>query len=613
MSTESPNKHIVEYLNGYIEKKDIDHAVMINGHWGCGKTHFIKDYIENSSSKKDFCHISLYGITKTSDINNRIFFSLHPKLTGKKTRIALLGAAKVISVLPYVQNLPKLSAKDISGFLTNKIFIFDDFERCILSPVELLGYVNSFVEHDHIPTIILANESEMFLDKTPPSDENKSLEQKKYDKTREKLIGKTFSVKNDNKEIVPKIINRLDLIPEVKDVLQKNIDLLFKLLDSTKKNNYRALQHCIRDFDHICDYFDKELMKDEEFLKMMDAFFSISYEVQINNVTFHDLKQNPYTISLFSDHGSPKKEKTQEEQKVAGFYERHPDLFRWNHDINWEDVFNFTNINQLVSVLDEKIAKREPHIFEKLWWWYKTKQEDLDKLILEVESEIEQKTFKHPAVILHIFSTFCSLSQEKLYPKTLEEIRKWAVEYISNIELEDSDDFLDDFPNWNSWGGLGFQAIETEEVKYLLKLLTDKTRAKLNSVGLKYYKQLLKKLEQNDSDISNWLDELRHNTLFSKADPALLLETLISEGPKVIMDNDSWIKKRVIEAGLCGSSKVEDPFWIEFKKRIIEYLKTAPASTTKCAFKRLLKKVYDVDKDELKKEIKASESTEEAK
>ena len=43
----------------------------------------------------------------------------------------------------------------------DKILCFDDLERANVDVIDILGYINNFVEHDHIKTIIICNEKEL--------------------------------------------------------------------------------------------------------------------------------------------------------------------------------------------------------------------------------------------------------------------------------------------------------------------------------------------------------------------------------------------------------------------------------------------------------------------
>jgi hypothetical protein len=43
----------------------------------------------------------------------------------------------------------------------DKVLCFDDLERANINVVDILGYINNFVEHDNIKTIIICNEKEI--------------------------------------------------------------------------------------------------------------------------------------------------------------------------------------------------------------------------------------------------------------------------------------------------------------------------------------------------------------------------------------------------------------------------------------------------------------------
>lgn len=60
------NEEILELIQHYLVTNIYNYAVLIDGDWGCGKTHFIKydliPNIEKSERGKKPIYISLYGI-----------------------------------------------------------------------------------------------------------------------------------------------------------------------------------------------------------------------------------------------------------------------------------------------------------------------------------------------------------------------------------------------------------------------------------------------------------------------------------------------------------------------------------------------------------------------
>lgn len=98
-----PNQWIWNYFNEYVTNLDPQYALFINGHWGCGKTFFIKkwiDYYNSLSAQKDKTlrpiYVSLYGLKHTSQIADVIKRELYPMLYSKAAKIGK-SVLKVVS------------------------------------------------------------------------------------------------------------------------------------------------------------------------------------------------------------------------------------------------------------------------------------------------------------------------------------------------------------------------------------------------------------------------------------------------------------------------------------------------------------------------------------
>ena len=70
---------LVESILDYIRKPYTDHAIMINGEWGSGKTYFwnnkVKSKIESieiDGKRYKTIYMSLYGISNLDDISKKI-------------------------------------------------------------------------------------------------------------------------------------------------------------------------------------------------------------------------------------------------------------------------------------------------------------------------------------------------------------------------------------------------------------------------------------------------------------------------------------------------------------------------------------------------------------
>ena len=179
---------LVESILDYIRAEYTDYAIMINGEWGSGKTYFwnhkIKPKIEAmqvNGKKLTPIYMSLYGISNLEEISKKIFIET-TQLMDKNLK-KFMGASGVGSIPEYAktgldmanffgvtQNGDRL---DYAQFFStdDKVLCFDDLERANVDVIDILGYINNFVEHDHIKTIIICNEKELSTkpNHNPPS------------------------------------------------------------------------------------------------------------------------------------------------------------------------------------------------------------------------------------------------------------------------------------------------------------------------------------------------------------------------------------------------------------------------------------------------------------
>ena len=169
---------LVESILDYIRKPYTDHAIMINGEWGSGKTYFWNNKVKNKIESIDIngkryktIYMSLYGISNLDDISKKIFIEMNPALNKSVKKI--LDSRHMSYIPEYVKTgidmansfgfMQTNDKVDYSKFfdVDDKVLCFDDLERADVDVIDVLGYINNFVEHDHIKTIIICNEKEL--------------------------------------------------------------------------------------------------------------------------------------------------------------------------------------------------------------------------------------------------------------------------------------------------------------------------------------------------------------------------------------------------------------------------------------------------------------------
>jgi hypothetical protein len=182
-----------------------DHAIMIDAPWGAGKTHFIKAYLQtrDADARKEadftgapFLYASLYGVSSSDDVREQFYAQAHPVLSSKAVKLlgsALAGAAKKFTGVEFSKDDTRLEA--LLPRLEARVLVFDDIERAAMPVVDVLGLINSFVEHGDFKVILIANQAEI------PHDQKEG-----YERQREKLVGRTLTIKADPTVVLEKLI-----------------------------------------------------------------------------------------------------------------------------------------------------------------------------------------------------------------------------------------------------------------------------------------------------------------------------------------------------------------------------------------------------------------------
>ena len=340
-------EELVESILDYIRSDYTDYAIMINGEWGSGKTYFWNHKIRNkietmhiNGKQYTTIYMSLYGISNLEEISKKIFIETtqlmdknlkkfmksHNQSTIPEYAKTGLDMANFFGV---TQNGDKL---DYGEFFStdDKILCFDDLERANVDVIDILGYINNFVEHDHIKTIIICNEKELatklkssnlemktfiatyLLDKegdlTKVSDkpmvekiqdtiEHVFDKANDYERIKEKLIGETFEYAPEFTYIINGLLMRYENDSELIRFLRENTRLIISTFNKSGTRNLRILKHALNDFKKVFDMVNKNYPNtDQRVLQTMLIFtIAVSFEIKAGKITkdkFINIKDN---------------------------------------------------------------------------------------------------------------------------------------------------------------------------------------------------------------------------------------------------------------------------------------------------------------------------------
>lgn len=346
---------LVESILDYVRAEYTDYAIMINGEWGSGKTYFwnhkIRKKIESlqlNGKRFTTIYMSLYGISNLEDISKKIFIETTQlmdknlkKYMNSNSQTTIPEYAKtgldMANFFGVTQNGDKVNYEDFFS-TDDKVLCFDDLERANVDVIDILGYINNFVEHDHIKTIIICNEKELstklkssnlemktfiatyLLDKEGDLNvSDKPMVEKiqdkieyvfdkanDYERIKEKLIGETFEYAPEFNYIINGLLMHYETNADLIRFLRENTNLITSTFNKSGTRNLRILKHALNDFRKVYEMVNKYYPNTNHRVMQTMLIFTIavSFEIKAGKITkdkFINIENNEdYKLLLVS-------------------------------------------------------------------------------------------------------------------------------------------------------------------------------------------------------------------------------------------------------------------------------------------------------------------------
>ena len=521
---------LVESILDYIRSDYTDYAVMLNGEWGSGKTHFwnnkIKKKIESmqlNGKRYTTIYMSLYGISNLEEISKKIFMETTQLMDKNLRRFMNSKGQETIpeyaktgidmaNFFGVTQNGNKLDYAEF--FATDdKVLCFDDLERANVDVIDILGYINNFVEHDHIKTIIICNEKELatklkssnlemktfiatyLLDKQ--NELNKSdkpmvekIQDKiehvfdkanDYERIKEKLIGETFEYAPKFDYIINGILMRYENNPDLIRFLRENTGIIISTFNRSGTRNLRILKHALNDFKKIYEMVNKSYSNTSNRVMQTMLIFTIavSFEIKAGKITkekFINIKDNEeYKSILVSSRILMDNRQFYIKEFDQNYYYNFKAEYRFFKFIEYyvrTRIFDMRlfkeNMETIRNTVDTDNLPGYKRLLTEEYW--KISDDEFDKIIKEVLENVKEGALELIDIV-KIYAYFSYFSRKGLIDydiKTLKSVffngmnlSSLKSSYCSNVEgelskvaieqvEEDMDDIIKHFNNLNA-------------------------------------------------------------------------------------------------------------------------------------------------------------------
>lgn len=446
------NEDVLRFLDKYKDDPDPQYAVLLDGKWGCGKTFFIKNWLDTFQTENEDelapMYVSLFGVQTVKQINDTINSLLFPFMNSKvykigKTITKMVASAALRFNVDYdgdkksdgtvdfkldpLMDLLNDKKEELKG---RRIIIFDDLERANIGVNELYGYINRFVEHNRFKVIVVCNSTEITDIET-------------FNRFREKVICRTFEIRSDIDAAINSFANEIP----TSYFVQHHISAIKEAFKLTGYSNLRVLRQCIRDFnqifqgihiDNVNPYQDKELF---HFLIRFVVLYS---EMSTSNKDIIANWRQKYAQALASD----KPEMLELNRRISAIQQKYQPLeikygmniFREINDITLIPDYCLKGLD-LAGYLNVKLVPTERDSWDCLYQYYEMNNEDFERQYAMTESAVLNGSIRNYQDYLKAISILIELSDlgiKEMNCKVFETSKAYVEKLIADISSSDS-------------------------------------------------------------------------------------------------------------------------------------------------------------------------------
>lgn len=151
------------------------------------------------------------------------------------------------------------------------VLVFDDFERCKIGVIDLLGIINTYVEDKRIKTIVIASEDNI-------EDEGN------YKTFKEKVVERTVKLDVEYRRIQQEMIEDYKTeTSEYKEFLKKESPKLFQVFEESGSRNLRTFKSCLIDFERVYGLWHSLKLPTDGMGEALYVFVAYLFEVKGGN------------------------------------------------------------------------------------------------------------------------------------------------------------------------------------------------------------------------------------------------------------------------------------------------------------------------------------------
>ncbi|PYE96614.1 KAP-like P-loop domain-containing protein [Rhizobium sp. PP-F2F-G38] len=490
------NENATKVIDAYLDATTlaVPHAILVEGPWGSGKTHFLEKIYEPSRKKErskqrlyhtPFLFVSLFGANSAADVEMRIYKAACPAeaVAGSIAGTLALGIGEFFRVKDTAKTAVEKIAKKATKRLQDFIFVFDDLERVEPNAFgEVMGLITSFVAQYERRVIVVADEQKL-------NERHGELWKNQH----EKVVGRRARIEPDIEGVLEATVSSIAL-GSVLTFMRTAMPDLIETARASKVRNLRNLSWAI----HNSACFAEALLGDEEIpidhvMRSMQVVLAVTLHFRgglLDKAALDKLPGSSSVIAMRSLLQRPREDAADQPLEVAQtFSATFKKLDVENPPVDYATIVDFEATGVLdAAVLDTWVKSKfgfgsqyEQAAWRRIWYAYERPVSETDTAIDRLAAELVETAHEEAGVILHAAGLAIKLREASDTRLTSgEEPTSFFKSYIDRLfdgGRLSATGFSGSRLQLDAYSGLGYSAKDTPEFSEIAGYLNAKRQA----------------------------------------------------------------------------------------------------------------------------------------
>lgn len=501
---DNPNSHIKDYLDQFVAPdRVVSFALLLNGPWGIGKTHFIRQYFQDrnqeqsASTRADYLYVSLFGVSSPDELKKRLFSAAYPILSGNAVAVAGSIAQSVLGIFNFNTNIELENLKPLPS---NQVIVVDDIERCSMPLQDAFGLLNNLIEHEEHKLILIGNEDDI-----PPD------QKKEYLLKREKVIGQTLTLRPDLRASYAHFMGQLTQEDSKNFFVSREAEIL-AIFRQSGTPNLRLLQQFLWTFERLLNSIPLKYQDNADGMRaLLNLLLPLSIEYRAGHLLAENIRERTSGLRWAAKRLN-KKDKddpiTPLEKKYIGLNLR--DEILSNRTLTQILIDGHIDPDAISKDLDQTSFYSSPETeneWRTVWWCIRRKESDFDTARLEMLRKFDAREYTDPGIILHVCMLRFWLQEMGYISSDRPTLEQEAFDYIN--DATERGDFMASEPRSHAGNydvesqGLGFVDKDKPEFQRIRNHLQTNMSEANKASRPEWAKQLLGILQQDPHEFLN--------------------------------------------------------------------------------------------------------------